>query len=104
LVSNMSLINRLSGTQKPKLPVHQFWGAFVEYSLGQKTAQQVADAFGLVDQEDVDEFNWLVSKYDTSSNKERFLNLLHSLFCLAERNIFNYADKATMQARITAIG
>lgn len=100
----MSLIDRLSGVQSPKLPVHQFWGAFVEYSLGQKTAQEVADAFGIADQEDVNEFNWLVGKYDASVNKERFLSLLHSLFCLAERNVFNYADKTTMQNRINAIG
>lgn len=100
----MSLIDRLSGVQQPKLPVHQFWSAFVEYSLGQQDTSALKSAFGIVDTEDVNEFDWLVSKYDASANKERFLNLLHSLFCLAEQNIFNYADKATMQARINAIG
>ncbi len=100
----MSLIDRLSGTQKPKLPVHQFWAAFVEYSLGQKTSQDLKDVFGIIDQEDINEFDWLVGKYGASSNKERFVELMHSLFCLAEQNIFNYADKTTMQNRINAIG
>lgn len=43
----MTLLNRLLGTEDPKLPIHQFMAALAEYKRTSITGQQVIDAFGL---------------------------------------------------------
>lgn len=98
----MSLLDRLTGLEAPKLPVHQFWAALTEFQDGAITKAQLISEFSLAGT-DVTELDWLISKYQASTNKENFVHRIHSLFCLAEFNHFNYNDKATMQARINAL-
>lgn len=98
----MSLIDKLSGEEEPKLPVHQFWGMLVEWVLGEATRQNVIDEFSL-STEDIVELDWIKTKIDNSSNKANFMHILHSTFMLAERKMRGYHIKATIQARIGRI-
>lgn len=43
----MGLVQRLLGTEEPKLPAHQFMAALAEYKRGSITGTQVGDAFDL---------------------------------------------------------
>lgn len=98
----MSLLDRLSGTQDPKLPVHQFWGSLVEWTQGEVTRQNVIDAHNIsvADETDLD---WLKGKIDASANTVNFMHNIHSLFMLAEDNLYGYSAQATMVARINRI-
>jgi len=100
----MSLIGALSGAEGVrKLPVHQFWAALVELSLGELTEAQIKTYFEMTPEEQTD-FDWLVGKYQASQTKERFLELMHVLFMLAEQGTPGYTDEADITARINRIG
>ncbi len=43
----MSLLDRLLGTENPKLPVHQFMAALAEYERSAITKQNIVDTFDL---------------------------------------------------------
>lgn len=96
----MSLINRLSGVENPKLPVHQFWAAYAEWRKGKVTEADVKTAFAIVDGTDLSEWNWLSGKYDASTDKPNFVEKLHVIFLLAESSLFGYEVEANIQARI----
>lgn len=98
----MSLLDRLSGSEKPKLPVHQFWAALVEWVENEITRQELIDNFGITS-EDETELDWLKTKLDASSDKPNFMHHVHSLFMLAEQKRFGYHIKATMQTRILGL-
>lgn len=98
----MALLDRLSGASGGKLPVHQFWGALVEWIEGEITRADVIAAFDLTADDEV-ELDWLKGKIDASANKPNFMHHIHSLFMLAEGNLFGYEVKATMQARILGL-
>lgn len=99
----MSLLDRLSGTEEPKLFVHQFWAAMSEYAESVITEQELMSAFNISSPTDLTEWTWLKNKYLSSTEKEGFLIKVHTLFMLAERNYFNYANKSVMQARINSL-
>ena len=43
----MALLDRLLGTEEPKLPVHEFMAGLAEYKRGAITGAQVVSAFNL---------------------------------------------------------
>jgi len=104
----MSLLDRMSGINldegnDSKIPVHQFYSALVQYFLGRLSEATIKTQFGIVDGTDLSEWNWLKGKFDASLDKERFLLRLNCLFLLAERRLFGYDAKATIQTEINAI-
>jgi len=99
----MALVQRLIGTQDPKIPIHQFWAGLFELHLGKITETQFKEAFQITSTEDLADWVWLVGRYTLSTNKPDFILQLHSIFMLAESRMFGYEDTATMAARIAAI-
>jgi len=99
----MALIQRLIGSQEPKIPVHQFWAGLFELHLGKITETQFKEAFEIASTEDLNDWTWLRNRYIASTNKTDFILQLHSIFMLAERRMFNYHDATTMVNRIVAI-
>lgn len=99
----MSLIGRLSGAEEPKIPVHQFWSGMVELSLNEITVAQFKTYFELAGQ-DADDFDWLVGKYEASTDKPMFIQLMHVLFMLSEQGTPGYTANADLVARINRIG
>lgn len=99
----MSIIDRLSGEQLPKLPVHQFWASMCEFADAAITEQDIKDAFGIIDGDDLTEWEWLRNKYIASIDKPMFLMRVHILFMLAEKKMYNYHVKNVIQARINSL-
>lgn len=98
----MSLLNRLIGTEEPKIAVHQFWAAMEETANGEMTVQEIKDYLQM-SEEDSDEFDWLIGKYQASTDKPRFLYLMHVLYVLAEIEAPGYGTQSELQARINRI-
>lgn len=99
----MSLLDKLTGVEQPKLPVHQFWAAMDEYAGGHISEEEFKAAFGIVDGTDLTEWEWLKGRYTVSTNKPDFLVKMHTLFMLAERRLFNYQDKSVLSNRISSM-
>lgn len=99
----MSLIDRLTGAEMPKIPVHQFWAGMIETSLGEVTVAQFKIYFDITG-DDATDFDWLIGKYNASANKERFIELMHAVFLLSEKQTPGYTDQADVVARINRIG
>lgn len=98
----MALVDRLRGAEDPKIPVHQFWAGMVEIALGEVTVAQFKTFFDLTGQ-DATDFDFIVSAYQASSNQERFLQLMHVIFLLAEQDTPGYNTSAALSARINRI-
>jgi hypothetical protein len=99
----MSLLDRLTGIEEPKLPVHQFWAALTEYAAGKITEANILDAFDILSGTDLSEWQWLVGKYVASTNKSSFIEKIHVIFILAEYKIFGYDQKTVIQNRINEL-
>ena len=99
----MALLERIIGGESvAKIPVHQFWAAMKEVHLGELTVTQVKTYFNM-DVTDQSDFDWLITKYQASTNKDDFIELMHSIFMLAEVNTPNYNNTADLTARINRI-
>ena len=99
----MALLERLQGSDGYiKIPTHQFWAAMKEIHLGELTVAQVKSYFNM-DASDQTDFDWLISKYQASSNKPDFIELMHSIFMLAEVNSPNYITTTDLTSRINRI-
>ncbi len=98
----MSLLDRLSGTQEPRIPAHQFFAALVGLADGQVTRAQVEALFAIPSSGvDKVELDFVVNGYQSAVNKSRYQTALHSIFLLLEHP--DYAlNKAQIQAWLTA--
>lgn len=96
----MSLINRLTGVEE-KLPVHQFYAALAEYADGQITKANIVSYFGLSAGDEAD-LDWLIARYGDATDKQKFLEVTHRIFILAEGEAPGYTTEAALQARIVA--
>ncbi len=99
----MALLDRLRGWEYPQIPVHQFWASMVEYAKSQITVADIKTYFDM-SAEDQDDFDWLIGKYDASSNKPAFIELMHVIFLLAEIEFPGYDTKALLVTRVNGIG
>lgn len=98
----MGLLNQLIGEELPKLPVHQFWASLQEVSHGELTIAQVKSYFQL-SQESSNDLDWLVGKYQASTDKPEFLRIIHVIFMLAETSAPGYSNQTDLVARINRI-
>lgn len=99
----MSIVNRLTGTELPKLPVHQFWASMVQYANGRITEVQLKAQCEILSAEDIAEWNWLKGKYQASTNKPNFLQSMHILFMLSEYSWYGYNSNPALVAEINAL-
>ena len=99
----MALLERLQGADGyVKIPVHQFWAAMKEIHLGELTVAQVKSYFNM-DAGDESDFDWLIGKYQASTDKPGFIELMHAIFMLAEGSTPNYISNTDLTARINRI-
>lgn len=76
----MGLLQRLLGTEEPKLAVHQFMAGLAEFKRGAVTKQNIIDAFGL----SVDESNQLQTFLDNIDTDVISRDLIHDVLLLGE--------------------
>ena len=99
----MALLERLQGADGyVKMPVHQFWAAMKEIHLGELTVAQVKGFFNM-DAGDQDDFDWLIGNYQASTNPPEFIELMHSIFMIAEVSTPGYTTVSDLTARINRI-
>ena len=105
----MSLIDRLRGFDdsgelvEGKLPVHQFNAAVMDFAIGGGISEaDLKSEFGIVDGDDLSEWNWLKGKYQASADKPLFREAMDGIFMLIERNLF-YNTKSAITDRINAL-
>ncbi len=98
----MSLVDRLAGIEQPKLPVHGFWAALVEFSQSEINKAGIVTKFDLSAGEQT-ELDWLITRYQASTNKTKFERLMHVIFILAEERTTGYITNADLVARINRI-
>lgn len=89
----MGLLDRLIGTEDPKLPVHQFMAALAEYKRGALTGTQVASTFGLSAGEAIS----LQAFLDNLGASTIDRAMIHDVLLLAETGLYT---KAQVQFRL----
>ena len=105
----MALLDRLIGTEEPKLPVHQFQAALDEWALGSSVlgnnnAQRrtaVINAFNISASEEAD-LDFIADKYVdavTNGKSVEFSKILDNVLLLAEQEMF-YGLKADIVTRL----
>lgn len=81
----MSLLGRLIGTQKPKIPVHQFMAALAEYKRGAITGQNVVDGFELSEAEAIALQAFLTNLDTDTINRAK----IHDVLLLGEVGLYS---------------
>lgn len=89
----MALLDRLIGTEEPKIPVHQFMAALAEYKRSALTGAQIVSAFGL----SAGETTALQSFLDNLDGATIDRGLVHDVLLLAENG---YYTKSVVQSRL----
>lgn len=89
----MALLDRLIGTEEPKLPVHQFMAALAEYKRAAITGPQIVSAFDL----SAGEATSLQDFLDNLDSVAIDRSMIHDVLLLAEAG---YYTKAQVQARL----
>jgi len=101
----MALIERLAGINDPegqnKLPILTFHACLAELAEGQVTRQQIIDYFNM-DAGEIVELDWIIDKYQNAVDKPKFVELVRTLFILAESDMPGYTTNADLVARIEA--
>jgi len=89
--NKMALIDRLLGTEDPKLPVHQFMAALAEYKRGAITGANIVSAFGLSAGEAISLQSFL-NNLDSSSIDR---TLIHDVLLLGESGYYTKTQVTT---------
>lgn len=89
----MALLDRLLGTEEPKLPTHQFMAALAEYKRGAITGPQIVSAFGLSGAE-ATALQFFLDNLDGSTIDR---TLIHDVLLLGESG---YYTKTQVQNRL----
>lgn len=101
----MALLERLAGISGEKLPVNQFHAALHELVYGEVTQQNIIDFFSL-DAGEQTELQFIIDRYNaqaTQAEKDEYVRIIRSLFCLAEWQVPGYTTNAELVARINRI-
>lgn len=102
----MSLLDRLRGTEKPKIPSHQFQAAMSEWVDGAVGFSRVTIISGFQltssDEAELDALKTIYDSANTSAKKQRLLKAFDSIVMLAENSNVHgfYTTKAAINARL----
>jgi hypothetical protein len=89
----MALLDRVLGTEEPKIPIHQFMAALAEYKRGEVTKQNVVDSFSLSAGESTALQTWLDSLDIDAINRA----MIHDVLLLGETGLYS---KTQVQSRL----
>ena len=99
----MALLEKLQGIAEPKIPVHQFYSALIEWESLETNRATIVSFFGL-DADDEADLDWLKGKFDASTNKREFAERIHGIFLLSESGYVGYITQPEIVAIINGIG
>ena len=103
----MSLLDRLRGTERPKISSHQFQAAMAEWADGATgfSRATIISGFGLTadDETELDALKAIYDSANTAAKKSRLLKAFDSVLMLAEDSDDTgfYTTKAEINARLT---
>ncbi len=98
----MALLNRLRGTEEPKLPVHQFQAALSEWQEGGMTRAQVLTAFSITSAEEA-QLDQVKALYQNAVDRTRFRKVFDNVLLLAEINTVPYETGAKILSRLSGV-
>ena len=87
----MGLLQRLEGSEKPKLSPHEFMAGLAEYKRGAVTKAQIVAAFGLSAAEEIQLQNYLDNLDADTINRA----LIHDVLFLLEGGHYTVAQAKT---------
>lgn len=97
----MSLIDRLSGAEDPHISSHQFYSALLALRDSVIDRTQMEALFDIATTgDDATELDFIIDSYNIALDKHRYVEALHAVFMLLERNDFNLT-KGQVQAWLT---
>jgi hypothetical protein len=86
----MSLIDRLAGTEDPRISSHQFFAALLRLKVGQMTRTELETLFNISNVgTDKTELDNIIASYDSAADKTWWAENLHSIFMLLEHADFS---------------
>ncbi len=80
----MALIDRVLGTEEPKIPVHQFMAALAEYKRGAISGAQIVSTFGLSGPEATALQQFLINLDGDTINRA----MIHDILLLGETGLY----------------
>ena len=102
----MSLYDKLTGVEQPKLPTHQFQAAMSEWADGATgfSRATIISGFGLTldDEAELDALKVIYDSANTNAKKQRLLKVFDNVMMLAESQDEHgfYTTKAEIVARL----
>ena len=102
----MSLLNRLRGTEQPKISAHQFQAAMSEWadSASGFSRATIISGFALTDDDEteLDALKAIYNSANTDTKKARLLKAFDNVLMLAEQGAEHgfYTTKAEISARL----
>lgn len=93
-----TLFNRLFVDSEDSIAVHYFFSALVDFASGNTTKSQIVSAFSL-DIESEGQLDLLITGYQNSTDKVRWLEELHAVMMLAEGG-FKYTTQQDFATRM----
>lgn len=98
----MSLLDRLTGAEEPRIPAHNFSAALVGIADAQFTRAQVETFFGIgTTGTDKTQMDTIVNGYVAAADKGRYLTSLHAILIMAEMDGYT-PSAADVNAWLTA--
>ena len=99
----MSIIDRLSGVEEPKISAHHLFGALTLMANGDITRGEIEVGMGIsATGTDATELTFMINTGAGATDRQKYLNTLHAIFLLQEKKEFvaRYT-KTELQAMLT---
>ena len=100
----MSIIDRLSGVEAPKISAHHLFGALTLMANGDITRGEVEVGMNIsTTGTDATELTFMITTGASAVDRQKYLNTLHAIFLLQEKKEFvAHYTKAELQAMLTS--
>ena len=85
----MSIIDRLSGVEAPKISAHHLFGALMLLSNGDMTRAEIESGLNIATTgTDATELTFMINTGAGAVDRQKYLNTLHAIFLLQEKKEF----------------
>ena len=100
----MSIIDRLSGAEEPKISAHHLFGALTLMANGDITRGEIESGLNIATTGgDANELTFMINTGGGAVDRQKYLNTLHAIFLLLEKKEFvAHYSKTELQAMLTS--
>ena len=100
----VSIIDRLSGAEDPKISAHHLFGALTLLANGDITRAEIETGMDIATTgTDATELTFMINTGSGATDRQKYLNTLHAIFLLQEKKEFvAQYTKTELQAMLTS--